>query len=122
MKLLVRNLDRTTTEEEVRTLFEAYGKVQSCSLVLDGETGISKGFGFVEMPRPGDAKAAAKNLNGIQLGGNRIRVKKAEKKQVAAKKAEPKENNIKAVTQDKDEVEKDAMKNDTDKHRDIWSQ
>jgi len=62
-------------------MFEAHGAVQSCTLVLDKETGSSKGFGFIEMPRQGDAKAAIKNLNGKDLAGNKIRVKKAEPKQ-----------------------------------------
>lgn len=80
MKLLVRNLPRTTTENELLALFEAHGTVQSCKLVLDKDSGLSKGFGFVEMPKQGDAKAAMKMLNGIELAGNRIRVKKAESK------------------------------------------
>ena len=80
MKLLIRNLARTTTEEELRALFEAYGKVQSCSLVLDKKSDRSKGFGFVEMPSPGESKAAMKNLNGKDVDGNSIRVKKAQPK------------------------------------------
>lgn len=80
MKLLIRNLARSTTEAELRTMFEAHGTVQSCTLVMDKETGNSKGFGFIEMPRQGDAKAAMKNLNGKDVAGNRIRVKKAEPK------------------------------------------
>lgn len=80
MKILVRNLARSTTEAELRAMFEAHGAVQSCTLVIDKVTGNSKGFGFVEMPRPGDAKAAMKNLNGKDVAGNRIRVKKAEAK------------------------------------------
>jgi len=51
MKLLIRNLSRSTTEEELKALFEAYGRVQSCDLVLDKTTGDSKGFAFVEMPK-----------------------------------------------------------------------
>ncbi|MCB1813864.1 MAG: RNA-binding protein, partial [Candidatus Competibacteraceae bacterium] len=47
MKLLIRNLARTTTEAELRALFEVHGAVQSCNLVLDKATGDSKGFGFV---------------------------------------------------------------------------
>jgi len=78
MKLLVRNLARTTTETEIKTLFETIGKVQSCTLVMDEKEGRSKGFGFVEMPNPGDAKGAIKVLNGKDLGGSIIRVKKAE--------------------------------------------
>jgi RNA recognition motif-containing protein len=80
MKLLIRNLARTTTKAELRELFEGYGIVQSCDLVMDKNTGVSKGFGFVVMPSPGDAKAAMKNLNGTDVAGNRIRVKKAEPK------------------------------------------
>lgn len=77
MKLLIRNLARTTTEEELRAMFEAYGAVQSCILVKDKKTDISKGFGFIEMPRPGDARVAVKRLNGENVAGNKIRVKKA---------------------------------------------
>lgn len=80
MKLLIRNLTRTTTEEALRTMFEAYGTVQSCTLVIDKKTNTSKGFGFVEMPKQGDAKAAIKNLNGTNVAGNKIRVKKDESK------------------------------------------
>ena len=78
MKLLIRNLARTTTEAELKTIFEAYGTVQSCSLVMDKETGTSKGFGFVEMPKQGDAKIAINALNGQDIAGSKIRVKKAE--------------------------------------------
>jgi RNA recognition motif-containing protein len=85
MKLIVRNLARTTSEAELRTMFEAYGTVQSCNLVVDKETGRSKGFAFVEMPKPGDAKAATKNLNGKDVAGFKIRVKKAEQKPDAPK-------------------------------------
>lgn len=78
MKLLVRNLARTTTQSELQQLFESYGVVQYCNLVLDQQTGQSKGFAFVEMPKVGDAKAAIKNLNGKDVAGSKIRVKKAE--------------------------------------------
>ncbi len=80
MKILVRNLDRTTTEEELKSLFLEFGAVQSCNIVMDQSSGKSKGFGFVEMPKPGDAKAAIKNINNKTIGGNKVRVKKAEEK------------------------------------------
>lgn len=80
MKLLIRNLARTTTEPELHEMFEIYGTVQSCTLVIDKETGNSKGFGFIEMPKQGEAKAAIKNLNYTDVAGNKIRVKKAETK------------------------------------------
>lgn len=80
MKLLIRNLARSVTEQELQNLFEQYGAVQACNLVLDKATGESKGFGFVEMPKPGEAKAAMKNLNSQDLAGSKIRVKRAEDK------------------------------------------
>ncbi|WP_293266451.1 RNA-binding protein [Neptunomonas sp.] len=80
MKVLIRNLARTTTEADVLALFQVHGTVQSCSLVIDEHNGKSKGFGFVEMPKQGDAKAAIKTLNGTTVDGNIIRVKKAEVK------------------------------------------
>jgi len=78
MKLLIRNLARTTTEKELLALFEPFGTVQSCTVVMDKETGLSKGFGFVEMPKQGDGKAAMKSLNGKDIAGNKIRVKKSD--------------------------------------------
>lgn len=80
MKILIRNLARITTEAQVRTLFEAFGKVQSCKLVMDEKSGASKGFGFIEMPKAGEAKVAIKNLNGKEIAEHKIRVKKAETK------------------------------------------
>lgn len=77
MRLLVRNMSRKTTEKDLRDLFETFGSVQSCVIVNDAETGTSKGFGFVEMPKSGDAKAAMLRLNGQQLDGEAIRVKRA---------------------------------------------
>jgi len=80
MKLLVRNLDRSTTEQELNELFQAFGTVQSCNIIIDQVSGLSKGFGFIEMPMVGDAKAALKSLNNKTIGRNKIRVKKAEEK------------------------------------------
>ena len=85
MKLLIRNLAPGTTEATLRTMFETHGTVQSCTLIMDKETGNSKGFGFVEMPKPGDAKVAMKTLNGKDVDGNKIRVKKVELKPVMDK-------------------------------------
>ena len=80
MKLLIRNLDRSTTEDELKRLFEEFGAVQSCNLILDQDSGESKGFGFIEMPKIGEAKVAVKSLNNKTIGANKIRVKKAEVK------------------------------------------
>lgn len=84
MKVLIRNLDRETTEQELQKAFETFGKVQSCDIVKDSNSGLSKGFGFVEMPKPGDAKAAVKTLNDSMLGANKIRVKYSQDKPAPA--------------------------------------
>ncbi len=78
MKLLIRNLDRSTTEEELNDLFKAFGTVQECTIVMDKASKASKGFGFVEMPKVGEAKAAMKNINNSVVGKNLLRVKKAD--------------------------------------------
>ena len=77
MKLLIRNLARSTTEAELRALFAAHGSVQFCNLVLDKKSGGSKGFAFIEMPKAGEAKAAMKYLNSSTIDGKTIWVKKA---------------------------------------------
>lgn len=84
MKILVRNLARATTEENLGKLFEPFGDVQFCNLVLDKDSGVSKGFGFVEMPKAGAAKAAIQALNNTQVDGVKIRVKLAQAKTAAA--------------------------------------
>ena len=77
MRLLVRNMSRKTTEKDLLDLFEPFGSVQSCVIVNDAETGASKGFGFVDMPKSGDAKAAIHHLNGHELDGEYLRVKRS---------------------------------------------
>lgn len=78
MKLLVRNLSRSTTEQEIRTLFSTHGSVTECDLVLDQKTGKSKGFAFVEMPNEREAKSAISTLHETRVASNRIRVKIAQ--------------------------------------------
>ena len=78
MKILIRNLDRKTTKETLEALFKEYGNVQSCNIVIDKESGESKGFAFVEMPKAGEAKAAIQNLNYKKVDNESIRVKRAQ--------------------------------------------
>jgi RNA recognition motif-containing protein len=78
MKLLIRNLARTTTEKEISILFTAQGEVSECTLVLDQKTGESKGFAFVEMPNEDEAAAAIATLHHANIANNKIRVKPAE--------------------------------------------
>ncbi len=82
MKILVRNLSRDTTEAELLALFRDYGGVQYCKVMMDRVTKQSKGFGFVDMPLAGEAKVAIKALNARDVGGSKIRVKKAETTEV----------------------------------------
>lgn len=80
MKLLVRNLARTTTEQDIHDLFAAHGTVDQCNLVLDKETGLSKGFAFVEMPDDKEANKALKTLHHSNIDDSKIRVKMAQDK------------------------------------------
>lgn len=78
MKLLVRNLARTMAEQEIHDLFSTHGSVSECTLVLDQETGKSKGFAFIEMPNEDEAKAAIASLNLTSVAKSTIRVKRAD--------------------------------------------
>ncbi|MDP2575730.1 RNA-binding protein [Vibrio penaeicida] len=78
MKLLVRNLARSTSEQDIRVLFSTHGAVAECNLVLDQETGNSKGFAFVEMPNDDEAKTAINALNMTSVDKSKIRVKRSE--------------------------------------------
>jgi RNA recognition motif-containing protein len=80
MKILIRNLSRKTTEADLWDLFKAHGIVKSCDLVIDKESGKSKGFGFVEMAERQDAKEAIKILDGTKVAGSKVRVKKVKLK------------------------------------------
>lgn len=78
MKILVRNLSRTTTEAQLEELFKPFSDLEYCNLVLDQATGKSKGFGFVEIADDKKALLAIVKLNGSSVDGKSIRVKKAE--------------------------------------------
>lgn len=121
MKLLVRNLATATSEEKLKSLFVQYGAVQSCNLVLDKATGKSKGFGFIEMPKAGEAKAAIKNLNGYKLAGNIIRVKKAQaKKENTEAVAEPTKPQMAKSTPEKEVKVPAELKNNKDNTLNIY--
>jgi RNA recognition motif-containing protein len=78
MKIIALSLNRTSTEEQITALFAAHGTVESCKLVMDKDTGESKGFGFIEMPDDAEANAAIAALHGTKFGKSKIRVKKAD--------------------------------------------
>lgn len=79
MNITILNLPRDTTTAHLIKLFSTYGKVQSCDIVMDKQTGTSKGFGFVAMLNDEEANAAIAGLHGKKIGGNNIRVKAANK-------------------------------------------
>lgn len=77
MKIFVGNLSTEVKEEELNTLFSEHGSVSSVKIVRDTSTNMSRGFGFVEMPRKVDAKKALKTLNDFELNGEKIVVNEA---------------------------------------------
>jgi hypothetical protein len=77
MRICVANLAFTTTEEELKQLFEPHGIVNRTQIITDRETGRSRGFGFVEMPDATEAQAAIAGLNGTALGGQTLTVNEA---------------------------------------------
>ena len=74
-KIYVGNLPFSSTEEEIRTMFAAFGDVTSVSLITDRETGSPRGFGFVEMEEGADKAIQA--LDNTELGGRNLRVNEA---------------------------------------------
>ena len=77
MKLMALNLPRDFNQRDLEKLFKVHGAVTACTLVLDGKSGASKGFGFVEMTHEGDALEAIKKLHGTKVNKKKIRVKPA---------------------------------------------
>ena len=77
MNIYVGNLAYSTTEDDLRTAFEAYGEVSSAKIITDRDTGRSKGFGFVEMSDDGNGNSAIEGLNGQELGDRAIKVNEA---------------------------------------------
>lgn len=77
MNILITNLSRKITEDELKELFTTYGTVSSTTIVMDKVTGKSKGFGFVEMPDEKEAQLAIKSLHKSKAGGQKMSVKRA---------------------------------------------
>jgi RNA recognition motif-containing protein len=76
-KLFVGSLSWNTTDDSLREFFAAAGTVTSASVIVDRDSGRSKGFGFVEMSSDEEAKAAIDQLNGKELDGRAIAVSEA---------------------------------------------
>jgi RNA recognition motif-containing protein len=78
--LYVGNLPHSTTEAELRTVFQAHGEVEKVNIVTDRETGRARGFAFVEMTNDGEAEKAVAALNGTALGGRTLKINEAKPK------------------------------------------
>ena len=78
MKLMLLNLPRSFSENDMAKMVKRYGNIKGCELMMDAHTGTSKGFGFVDMALQHEAVIAIKELNGTMIGSNKIRVKAAE--------------------------------------------
>jgi RNA recognition motif-containing protein len=75
------NLSYDVTEDDLRNMFEAHGKVDRASVVMDRMTGRGKGFGFVEMPNDKEARAAISALNETEMQGRKLMVNEAKPKE-----------------------------------------
>ena len=75
--IFVAKLNYNTTSETLEDIFQQYGEVSSAKVIIDRDTGRSKGFGFVEMPNEDEANEAINSLNETELDGNQIVVKVA---------------------------------------------
>ncbi len=78
MNIFVAKLNYSTDSDTLRETFEQFGTVESANVINDRETGRSKGFGFVEMANDAEGQAAISALDGTDIDGNTIVVKKAE--------------------------------------------
>jgi RNA recognition motif-containing protein len=76
-KLYVGNLSYEVTDSDLEQMFAAHGSVQSAQVIMDRDTGRSKGFGFVEMSNDSEAQAAIAALNGKETGGRTLTVNEA---------------------------------------------
>ena len=77
MKIIALNLPRDMSEQSLALIFKKIGDIKSCTLVIDKHTGISKGFGFVDMALDLDGEKAIKELHGTKIGKNKIRIKQS---------------------------------------------
>ena len=80
MNIYVGNLSFDATEDDIQQAFSQFGTVESVNLVTDRETGRPRGFGFVEMPNDGEAKAAIEGLNLKEIAGRAVNVNEARPK------------------------------------------
>lgn len=78
--MYVSNLSFHTRDEDLKALFEQFGQVSSAKVIMDRDTGRSRGFGFVEMPSATEANEAMKNLNNKEVEGRQMGVSVAKER------------------------------------------
>ena len=83
-KIYVGNLAYGVSSSDLQQMFEAYGEVQSAQVIMDRDTGRSKGFGFVEMSSDQEAQAAIAALNGKETDGRTLTVNKPDPRKTTA--------------------------------------
>ncbi|NQT64836.1 MAG: RNA-binding protein [FCB group bacterium] len=81
MKIYVGNLSYNMTDEEMEKLFTAFGEVTENKVIMDRESGRSKGFGFIEMTNQEEGEEAIKQLDGKEIDGRNIKVNVAKPKE-----------------------------------------
>lgn len=80
MKIYVGNLPYKLSEDELKGLFDEFGEVTSSKIIIDKQSGRSKGFGFISMASDDEAKNAIKDLDGMEVNGRSIKVSEAKQK------------------------------------------
>jgi cold-inducible RNA-binding protein len=87
MNIYVGNLSYDTTEDGLRSAFEAFGAVDAARVIMDRYTNRSRGFGFVEMANDGEAQAAIEAMDGKELDGRALKVNEAKPKREASERS-----------------------------------
>jgi RNA recognition motif-containing protein len=81
MNIFVGNLNFTTTSDSLQELFKPFGEISSANVIIDRETGRSRGFGFVEMPNDAQAKKAIAALDGKDCDDRQLKVNVARERE-----------------------------------------
>ncbi|MHC4873719.1 MAG: RNA recognition motif domain-containing protein [Planctomycetota bacterium] len=81
MNIYIGNLDYKMSNEDLKAVFEAHGEVEDARIIMDRNSGRSKGFGFVDMPNDDEGNAAIEALNGQEVSGRTVTVNEARPRQ-----------------------------------------
>ena len=77
MNIFIGNLSYEVSDEDLKTLFSQFGSVISAKVIVDSDTGQSRGFGFVELESKDQGQKAIAGLNGVELKGRTVKVNEA---------------------------------------------